>query len=168
MGNPVRVCEAIPQDRRSGRCVFHLHEDKPISFNCSTRRLHFDVEKKDSIKTRVVDALEVGGRLADKDGERRAGQCRECLLSASNPTSIVPSFNTFTSICDDYRKEPAQRDIKVEKSDQHRQYARHNYAALSGRALRDFCSTHGEHRPARQAVHRLEIDRLKKTANCSR
>ncbi|WP_278454502.1 hypothetical protein [Phocaeicola plebeius] len=71
--------------------------------------------------------------------------------------SIVPSFNTFYEYMrDDYRKELAQRDIKVEKSDFNidnmlttmRQYYRGAGVTIS-------CSIHGEHRPARQAVHRL-------------
>ena len=71
--------------------------------------------------------------------------------------SIVPSFNTFYEYMrDDYRRELAEREIKVEKSDFNidnmlttmRQYYR------GGRY--DFLlNSTDEHRPARQAVHRL-------------
>ena len=70
--------------------------------------------------------------------------------------SIVPSFNTFYEYMrDDYRKELAQRDIKVEKSDFNIDNMLTTAAVLPGRALRLPAQLHGEHRPSQQAVYRL-------------
>ena len=70
---------------------------------------------------------EIGGKPGDMlfDTESRLYYKQydlECAVSAyieriQSDRSIVPSFNTFYEYMrDDYRKELAQRDIKVEKS----------------------------------------------------
>ena len=95
------------QDRRSGRRVFHLHGREAISFNpFYTDDYIFDVEKKDSIKTLLLTLWKSEDDKGDKDGERRAGQCRECYIERiQSDRSIVPSFNTFYEYMrDDYRK----------------------------------------------------------------
>ena len=53
-------------------CVYWLENGEPMHevFSSLAAADHQDP---------AADALEVGGRQGDKDGERRAGQCRECL-----------------------------------------------------------------------------------------
>ncbi len=147
------------QDRRSGRRLFHLHGGKPISFNpFYTDDYIFDVEKKDSIKTLLLTLWKSEDDKVTKTESGELGSAVSAYIERIKADrSIVPSFNTFYEYMrDDYRKELAERDIKVEKSDFNidnmlttmRQYYR------GGRY--DFpAQLHGEHRPAEQAVHCL-------------
>ena len=99
---------------------FTYTEDKPISFNpFYTDDYIFDVEKKDSIKTLLLTLWKSEDDKVTKTESGELGSAVSAYIERiQSDRSIVPSFNTFYEYMrDDYRKELAQRDIKVEKSD---------------------------------------------------
>ena len=79
----------------------------------------FDVEKKDSIKTLLLTLWKSEDDKVTKTESGELGSAVSAYIERiQSDRSIVPSFNTFYEYMrDDYRKELAQRDIKVEKSD---------------------------------------------------
>ncbi len=103
---------------------FTYTEDKPISFNpFYTDDYIFDVEKKDSIKTLLLTLWKSEDDKVTKTESGELGSAVSAYIERiQSDRSIVPSFNTFYEYMrDDYRKELAQRDIKVEKSDFNKQ-----------------------------------------------
>ena len=99
---------------------FTYTEDKPISFNpFYTDDYIFDVEKKDSIKTLLLTLWKSEDDKVTKTESGELGSAVSAYIERiQSDRSIVPSFNTFYEYMrDDYRKELAERDIKVEKSD---------------------------------------------------
>ena len=99
------LCEMIRRKTHGEDGVYYTYtEEKPISFNpFYTDDYVFDVEKKDSIKTLLLTIWKSEDDKVSKTERDR---------------SIVPSFNTFYEYMrDDYRRELAGREIKVEKSD---------------------------------------------------
>lgn len=99
---------------------FTYTEEKPISFNpFYTDDYVFDVEKKDSIKTLLLTLWKSEDDKVTKTESGELGSAVSAYIERiQSDRSIVPSFNTFYEYMrDDYRKELAQRDIKVEKSD---------------------------------------------------
>ena len=99
---------------------FTYTEEKPISFNpFYTDDYIFDVEKKDSIKTLLLTLWKSEDDKVTKTESGELGSAVSAYIERiQSDRSIVPSFNTFYEYMrDDYRKELAQRDIKVEKSD---------------------------------------------------
>ena len=99
---------------------FTYTEDKPISFNpFYTDDYIFDVEKKDSIKTLLLTLWKSEDDKVTKTESGELGSAVSAYIERiQSDRSIVPSFNTFYEYMRaDYRKELAQRDIKVEKSD---------------------------------------------------
>ena len=80
---PGAVRDDTAQDARRGRRVFHLHGGKAYLVQpVLHRRLCVRRGEEGQHQDAAADALEVGGRQGDEDGERRAGQCGECLHRA--------------------------------------------------------------------------------------
>ncbi|KDS34111.1 conjugation system ATPase, TraG family protein [Bacteroides ovatus str. 3725 D9 iii] len=77
------------------------------------------MEKKDSIKTLLLTLWKSEDDKVTKTESGELGSAVSAYIERiQSDRSIVPSFNTFYEYMrDDYRKELAQRDIKVEKSD---------------------------------------------------
>ena len=95
-------------------------EEKPISFNpFYTDDYVFDVEKKDSIKTLLLTIWKSEDDKVSKTESGELGSAVNAYIERIKADrSIVPSFNTFYEYMrDDYRRELAGREIKVEKSD---------------------------------------------------
>ena len=97
---------------------------KTCRSNTTRRRvpsLHyvFDVEKKDSIKTLLLTLWKSEDDKVTKTESGELGSAVSAYIERiKTDRSIVPSFNTFYEYMrDDYRRELAERDIKVEKSD---------------------------------------------------
>lgn len=97
---------------------------KTYRSNTTRRRVpslhyHFDVEKKDSIKTLL---LTLWKSEDDKISKTESGELGSAVTAYINrikaDRSIVPNFNTFYEFMrDDYRSELENRDIKVSKAD---------------------------------------------------
>ncbi len=99
---------------------FTYTEEKPISFNpFYTDDYVFDVEKKDSIKTLLLTLWKSEDDKVTKTESGELGSAVSAYIERIRADrSIVPSFNTFYEYMrDDYRRELAERDIKVEKED---------------------------------------------------
>ena len=99
---------------------FTYTEEKPISFNpFYTDDYVFDVEKKDSIKTLLLTLWKSEDDKVTKTESGELGSAVSAYIERIKADrSIVPSFNTFYEYMrDGYRKELAERDIKVDKSD---------------------------------------------------
>ena len=99
---------------------FTYTEEKPISFNpFYTDDYVFDVEKKDSIKTLLLTLWKSEDDKVTKTESGELGSAVNAYIERIRADrSIVPSFNTFYEYMrDDYRRELAEREIKVEKSD---------------------------------------------------
>ena len=108
------------QDKRGGRRVLHLHGGETDSFNpFYTDDYVFDVEKKDSIKTLLLTLWKSEDDKVTKTESGELGSAVNAYIERIRADrSIVPSFNTFYEYMrDDYRRELAEREIKVEKSD---------------------------------------------------
>ncbi len=108
------------QDQGEDGVYFTYTEEKPISFNpFYTDDYIFDVEKKDSIKTLLLTLWKSEDDKVTKTESGELGSAVSAYIERiQSDRNIVPSFNTFYEYMrDDYRKELAQRDIKVEKSD---------------------------------------------------
>ena len=115
------LCEMIRRKTNGADGVYFTYtEEKPISFNpFYTDDYVFDVEKKDSIKTLLLTLWKSEDDKVTKTESGELGSAVSAYIERIKADrSIVPSFNTFYEYMrDDYRKELAQRDIKVEKSD---------------------------------------------------
>ena len=99
---------------------FTYTEEKPISFNpFYTDDYVFDVEKKDNIKTLLLTLWKSEDDKVTKTESGELGSAVSAYIERIRADrSIVPSFNTFYEYMrDDYRRELAERDIKVEKED---------------------------------------------------
>ena len=115
------LCRMI-HDRTRGEDGIYItyEEDNPISFNpFYTDDYIFDVEKKDSIKTLLLTLWKSEDDKVTKTESGELGSAVNAYIERIRADrSIVPSFNTFYEYMrDDYRRELAERDIKVEKSD---------------------------------------------------
>ena len=115
------LCEMIRRKTNGADGVYFTYtEEKPISFNpFYTDDYVFDVEKKDSIKTLLLTLWKSEDDKVTKTESGELGSAVNAYIERIRADrSIVPSFNTFYEYMrDDYRRELAQRDIKVEKSD---------------------------------------------------
>ena len=99
---------------------FTYTEEKPISFNpFYTDDYVFDVEKKDSIKTLLLTLWKSEDDKVTKTESGELGSAVNAYIERIRADrSITPSFNTFYEYMrDDYRRELAEREIKVDKSD---------------------------------------------------
>ncbi len=118
---PIRACaDDTAQDRRRGRRVFHLHGGEAHQLQpVLHRRLRVRRGEEGQHQDAAADALEVGGRQGDEDGERRTGQCRECLYRAhqDRPEHRPLVQHLLRVYARRLPPELAERDIKVEKSD---------------------------------------------------
>ena len=115
------LCEMIRRKTNGADGVYFTYtEEKPISFNpFYTDDYVYDVEKKDSIKTLLLTLWKSEDDKVTKTESGELGSAVSAYIERIRADrSIVPSFNTFYEYMrDDYRRELAQRDIKVEKSD---------------------------------------------------
>ncbi len=115
------LCEMIRRKTGGADGVYFTYtEEKPISFNpFYTDDYVFDVEKKDSIKTLLLTLWKSEDDKVTKTESGELGSAVSAYIERIRADrSIVPSFNTFYEYMrDDYRKELAERDIKVEKED---------------------------------------------------
>ena len=75
----------------------------------------FDVEKKDSIKTLLLTLWKSEDDKVTKTDSGELGSAVNAYIECIRADrSIVPSFNTFYEYMrDDYRRELAEREIKV-------------------------------------------------------
>ena len=115
------LCEMIHKKTKGEDGIYYTYtEDKPISFNpFYTDDYHFDVEKKDSIKTLL---LTLWKSEEDKISKTESGELGSAVTAYINrikaDRSIVPNFNSFYEFMRDiYRTELENRDIKVSKAD---------------------------------------------------
>ncbi|CDN30664.1 Conjugative transposon protein TraG [Mucinivorans hirudinis] len=115
------LCEMIHKKTKGDDGVYFTYtEENPISFNpFFTDDYHFDVEKKDSIKTLL---LTLWKSEEDKISKTESGELGSAVTAYINrikdDRSIVPNFNSFYEFMrDDYRTELENRDIKVSKAD---------------------------------------------------
>ena len=115
------LCEMIRRKTGGTDGVYFTYtEEKPISFNpFYTDDYVFDVEKKDSIKTLLLTLWKSEDDKVTKTESGELGSAVSAYIERIRADrSIVPSFNTFYEYMrDDYRRELAERDIKVEKED---------------------------------------------------
>ena len=115
------LCEMIHRKTRGKDGIYFTYtEDKPISFNpFYTDDGVFDVEKKDSIKTLLLTLWKSEDDKVTKTESGELGSAVSAYIGRIKADrTIVTSFNTFYEYMrDDYRRELAERDIKVEKSD---------------------------------------------------
>ena len=115
------LCGMIRRKTNGADGVYFTYtEEKPISFNpFYTDDYVFDVEKKDSIKTLLLTLWKSEDDKVTKTESGELGSAVSAYIERiKSDRGIVPSFNTFYEYMrDDYRKELAGRDIKVEKSD---------------------------------------------------
>ncbi len=115
------LCEMIHKKTKGDDGVYFTYtEENPISFNpFYTDDYHFDVEKKDSIKTLL---LTLWKSEEDKISKTESGELGSAVTAYINrikaDRSIVPNFNSFYEFMrDTYRTELENRDIKVSKAD---------------------------------------------------
>ena len=115
------LCEMIRRKTHGEDGVYYTYtEEKPISFNpFYTDDYVFDVEKKDSIKTLLLTIWKSEDDKVSKTESGELGSAVNAYIERIKADrSIVPSFNTFYEYMrNDYRRELAGREIKVEKSD---------------------------------------------------
>ena len=115
------LCEMIRRKTGEADGVYFTYtEEKPISFNpFYTDDYVFDVEKKDSIKTLLLTLWKSEDDKVTKTESGELGSAVSAYIERIKADrNIVPSFNTFYEYMrDDYRRELAERDIKVEKED---------------------------------------------------
>ena len=115
------LCEMIRCKTNGADGVYFTYtEEKPISFNpFYTDDYVFDVEKKDSIKTLLLTLWKSEDDKVTKTESGELGSAVNAYIERIRADrSIVPSFNTFYEYMrNDYRRELAEREIKVEKSD---------------------------------------------------
>ncbi len=115
------LCEMIRRKTNGADGVYFTYtEEKPISFNpFYTDDYVFDVEKKDSIKTLLLTLWKSEDDKVTKTESGELGSAVNAYIERIRADrNIVPSFNTFYEYMrDDYRRELAEREIKVEKSD---------------------------------------------------
>lgn len=115
------LCEMINKRTKGDDGIYFTYtEENPISFNpFYTDDYHFDVEKKDSIKTLL---LTLWKSEEDKISKTESGELGSAVTAYINRIkadhTIVPNFNSFYEFMrDDYRSELENRDIKVSKAD---------------------------------------------------
>ena len=115
------LCEMIRRKTHGEDGVYFTYtEEKPISFNpFYTDDYVFDVEKKDSIKTLLLTLWKSEDDKVTKTESGELGSAVNAYIERIRADrNITPSFNTFYEYMrDDYRRELAEREIKVEKSD---------------------------------------------------
>ena len=115
------LCEMIRRKTHGEDGVYFTYtEEKPISFNpFYTDDYVFDVEKKDSIKTLLLTLWKSEDDKVTKTESGELGSAVSAYIERIRADrSIVPSFNTFYEYMrDDYRRELAEREIKVGKDD---------------------------------------------------
>ncbi len=115
------LCEMIRSKTKGEDGIYFTYtEEKPISFNpFYTEDNHFDVEKKDSLKTLLLTLWKSEDDKITKTESGELGSAvDEYIQLIQTDRSIRPSFNTFYEFMrDTYKPELESREIKVEKRD---------------------------------------------------
>ena len=115
------LCNLINRKTKGEDGVYFTYtEENPISFNpFYTDDYHFDVEKKDSIKTLLLTLWKSEDDKISKTESGELGSAVNAyILRIQSDKDVVPCFNTFYEFMRDvYRQEMDQREIKVSKQD---------------------------------------------------
>ncbi|MFI3306919.1 MAG: TraG family conjugative transposon ATPase, partial [Rikenellaceae bacterium] len=115
------LCEMI-RKMTGGRdgIYFTYTEENPISFNpFYSEDYHFDVEKKDSLKTLLLTLWKSESEIVTKTESAELGSAVSAYLDMiCEDRTITPNFNTFYEFMRDrYRKELDKREIKVSREE---------------------------------------------------
>lgn len=115
------LCEMIHRKTKGADGIYFTYTDEnPISFNpFFTDDYHFDVEKKDSIKTLLLTLWKSDDDKVSKTESGELGSAVAAYIEKIQAQrSITPCFNTFYEYMqDEYRRELEGRPIKVGKED---------------------------------------------------
>ena len=115
------LCELVRRKTKGGDGIYFTYtEEHPISFNpFYTDDYVYDVEKKDSIKTLLLTLWKTEDDKVSKTESGELGSAVNAYIGRiRSDRTIVPCFDTFYEyMCDDYRRELEERDIKVSRDD---------------------------------------------------
>ena len=115
------LCELVRRKTKGGDGIYFTYtEEHPISFNpFYTDDYVYDVEKKDSIKTMLLTLWKNEDDKVSKTESGELGSAVNAYIGRiRSDRTIVPCFDTFYEyMCDDYRRELEERDIKVSRDD---------------------------------------------------
>ena len=115
------LCELVRRKTKGEDGIYFTYtEEHPISFNpFYTDDYVYDVEKKDSIKTLLLTLWKTEDDKVSKTESGELGSAVNAYIERiRSARTIVPCFDTFYEyMCDDYRRELEERDIKVSRDD---------------------------------------------------
>ena len=115
------LCEMINKKSKGEDGIYFTYsEEDPISFNpFYTDDLHFDVEKKDSIKTLLLTLWKSEDDKITKTESGELGSSVNAYIEQIKADrNIIPCFNSFYEFMrDNYREELTKREIGVSKED---------------------------------------------------
>ena len=115
------LCELVRRKTKGEDGIYVTYtEEHPISFNpFYTDDYVYDVEKKDSIKTLLLTLWKTEDDKVSKTESGELGSAVNAYIGRiRSDRTIVPCFDTFYEyMCDDYRRELEERDIKVSRDD---------------------------------------------------
>ena len=115
------LCELVRRKTKGGDGIYFTYtEEHPISFNpFYTDDYVYDVEKKDSIKTLLLTLWKTEDDKVSKTESGELGSAVNAYIGRiRSDRTIVPCFDTFYEyMCDDYRRELEEGDIKVSRDD---------------------------------------------------
>lgn len=115
------LCELVRRKTKGEDGIYVTYtEEHPISFNpFYTDDYVYDVEKKDSIKTLLLTLWKTEDDKVSKTESGELGSAVNAYIERiRSDRTIVPCFDTFYEyMCDDYRRELEERDIKVSRDD---------------------------------------------------
>lgn len=115
------LCTMINRKTKGADGIYYTYtEDNPISFNpFFTDDYHFDVEKKDSIKTLLLTLWKSDEEKISKTESGELGSAVTAYIHRIKADrTIVPSFNTFYEFMrDELRAELGKREIEVSRED---------------------------------------------------
>ena len=115
------LCELVRRKTKGEDGIYFTYtEEHPISFNpFYTDDYVYDVEKKDSIKTLLLTLWKTEDDKVSKTESGELGSAVNAYIERiRSDRTIVPCFDTFYEyMCDDYRRELEERDIKVSRDD---------------------------------------------------
>lgn len=115
------LCEMINKKSKGEDGIYFTYsEEDPISFNpFYTDDFHFDVEKKDSIKTLLLTLWKSEDDKITKTESGELGSAVNAYIEQiKSDRNIIPCFNSFYEFMrDNYREELTKREIGVSKED---------------------------------------------------
>ena len=115
------LCELVRRKTKGEDGIYVTYtEEHPISFNpFYTDDYVYDVEKKDSIKTLLLTLWKTeDDKVSKTESGERGSAVNAYIERIRSDRTIVPCFDTFYEyMCDDYRRELEERDIKVSRDD---------------------------------------------------